>query len=384
MASFRAPTQTVLTDHLATAVVAAATGLDASRLVVMLDRNIADLPQVIAMAAALEAKWPGQVTRYTLDAREPDVDDVDRHVDGLRPLQPDLVVGIGGGSCIDLAKAVSVLIYNEGQAAEYQGWGLVRRAGAARIMVPTTAGTGAEVTPGAVVVNRRTGRKGAIGSPYIFPNVAILDPTLTLSLPAAVTASTGMDAMAHAVESFVGLAHNPFATNYAKAAFGRIANHLPAILSDPANLDSRREVLVASTMAGYAIYNLDTGACHAMAYPLGTYFDVPHSLAVTHLLPHVIEHNVAGGCVRYAELYDEIEGADHDLPAPQKARALQRFVAELASRTPQRRLDAFGIGTGDVDFLSEKGLLLKTALTNNPVPFKQADAARILSALVES
>jgi alcohol dehydrogenase class IV len=237
-------------------------------------------------------------------------------------------------------------------------------------MIPTTAGTGAEVTPGAVVLNPHTRRKGAISSPYIFPDYAVLEPSLTLTLPRGIALATGMDALAHSLESYAGLADNPLAKACAREAYRMISESLPLALSEPSEIGHRRQLLVGSTLAGCAIHNLDTGAAHSMAYALGTHFGVPHSVGVALLLPYVIAHNVAEGATSYGDLCppDELVG----------------FVRSLAPPGVLPRLADFGVVSTDVPWLSEEGLKLRSALNNNPVPFERRDADRILAALLDA
>ena len=357
--------------------------LGGGKVLLIVDKNVEKVPSFCEMRSFLE-KSEHQVLTYMVDVREPDVDWVDEQVNCVKSFFPDIVVGVGGGSLIDLAKAASVLIYNEGKAADYQGVNLIKKSGAKKIMVPTTAGTGSEVTPGAVVVNLETGRKGAIGSPFVTPDIAILDPSLTLNMPSKVMASTAMDAIAHCIESYVGKAVNPFATMYAREGFKYLINSFQPILKDSSNLEIRLNMLIGSTMGGFAIFNTDTGASHSMSYPLGTYYKVPHGIANALLLPLVIEHNIDGGCFRYSDLYDMIENRDVLLTdAKGKSVALLKFIKNLIFEAKFNvSLREYGLGENNISDMAEKGLTLKTALNNNPVNFSYNDATRILKRLI--
>jgi alcohol dehydrogenase class IV len=367
---FRAPTHVVISDDIAVTVPAIVHSLNGHRVALMVDRNVKALAQVDQLVSAIESMKLEAFEIRWVEAREPEVGTVDEAVGDLGSLMPDLVIGLGGGSVIDLAKAASVLLYNSGRAADYQGAGLIKKPGARKVMIPTTAGTGAEVTPGAVVLNPETKRKGAISSPFVFPDFAVLEPSLTVTMPLAVTAATGMDALAHSLEAYVGRADNPFAKACAREAYRMISESLPLALGDPSDLGHRRQMLAGSTLAGFAIYNLDTGAAHSMAYALGTYFSVPHSVAVALLLPHVVAHNVAGGATAFADL-----GPADDVVAGVRAIAPNGLLPKLSD---------FGVTTKDVPWLAEKGLKLKTALDNNPVPFEQKDAERVLATLLDT
>jgi len=379
---FRSGTQVFISKSLDQAITEALATFTPRKVLVFVDKNLAGVePLKKAMAQLKKSRF--DILTRELDVREPDVDLIDEEVNKLSDFKPDVAIGIGGGSLIDIAKAVSVLLYNEGSSAQYQGPNLLKRPGAKKIMIPTTAGTGSEVTPGAVIVNRVTGRKGAIGSPFIMPDIAILEPLLTLGMPPRVMASTAMDAITHCVESYVGKATNPFASMYAREGFRYLINAFGRILRDPLDIEARLHMLVGSTMGGFAIFNTDTGACHSMAYPLGTYHNVPHGIANALLIPLVIEHNIYGGCTKYAELYDVVESRDTRLTDPlNKSRALLDLIRLLMSKTdlPSDFRD-YGVMDDNIQGLAEKGLALRTALGNNPVEFKYVDALNALERL---
>lgn len=378
---FRAATPVVITESLAESVVNHLETIAGKRVLIIVDRNVAKHPNVSDLNEQLAKKW--EVLMYPVDACEPDTDTVDFHVDQLVQNKPDIIIGVGGGSCLDLAKAVSVLLCNPGPAANYQGWGLIKRPGIYKIMIPTTAGTGSEVTPGAVVINHATKRKGAIGSPFIFPDCSFLDASLTLTLPLGLTVTSGMDALSHAVESYSGKKENPIAKACARESFRLLANALPKVFSDPGNMHLRRNILVGSTLAGYAIYNLDTGAAHSLSYALGTELGVPHSLAIAMLLPKVMQHNFMKGIIiPYSELYDCAFHDSNNCTDADKAVKLVDFISSLppAGSLPLN-LSQFHKQDITLVYLAEKCLMLKTALANNPVDFGNDDAMRILHSL---
>ncbi len=380
---FRSNTQVIISFDFAARVLESINLLGGGRVLLMSDKQIVNTPSFMNMQVALE-KSNCEVFEHFLKTKEPDVVWVDEQVEKVRDFKPDIILGIGGGSLIDLAKAVSVLIYNAGSAAEYQGPNLVKKIGAKKIMVPSTAGTGSEVTPGAVVVNYETGRKGAIGSPFITPDITILEPSLTLTMPEIVMASTAMDALTHCLESYVGKAENPFATMHAREGFRYLANAFPRVIENPNDMKARMDMLIGSCMAGFAIFNTDTGACHSLAYPLGTYHNVPHGIANALIIPLVIEHNIKQGAFKYAELYNMIEDRDQSIKDPEKkSLALIKWLRNLTIKTNLPiNLRNYGITRDHINDLSKKGLNLKTALENNPVPFELTDSFRILESLV--
>lgn len=214
----------------------------------------------------------------------------------------DLVVGVGGGSSLDVAKAAAMLVKNRGRAYDYIGLDTVPRPGLPTIMIPTTAGTGSEVTFTAVFTMREKRAKGGINSRFLYPDVALLDPTLTISLPSYITATTGMDALAHAIEAFTSLQSNPMSDLMAREAVALIGANLRTAVDRGADLEARRSMLLGSLMAGLALAGAGVGACHALAYPLGALFDVPHGMANAVLLPYVMEYNLEAAETRYAQI----------------------------------------------------------------------------------
>ncbi len=376
---FSAPTRILSSENLDATLSDIVELEHAKRVVMLIDRNVFDSIAGQVMRTTRAAN----VVQVPVDAREPDTDMIDEFAQNVGPPMPDLIVGIGGGSIIDLAKAVSVVAFNAGHAAEYQGRNLVPNPGCNSVMVPTTAGTGSEVTPGAVVTNPATKRKGAISSPFVSANYAILAPDLVASVPGNVAAMTGMDALAHSIESYTACCATLLSKMYSREAFRLIVKCLPAILNGDRNKELLLTQQIAATMAGIAICNSDTGAAHAMSYPLGIYFKVPHGLAVSLLIPRVMEVNIQKGCELYAELAAFIPGVTADMSDMEKSERLQRFVDGLVSSAQMSgALEGYGVSATDVAELSERSLDLKTALLNNPVEFSREDAEQVLGQLL--
>jgi alcohol dehydrogenase len=221
----------------------------------------------------------------------------------------DCVIGVGGGSAMDVAKAVSILLTNGGKAEDYLGVGKIGKPGVPKIMVPTTAGTGAEVTFTAVFINEKTNSKGGMNGAPLYPNVALLDPELTVSVPPQVTASTGIDAFTHAIEGYVSTKAHPISDMYALEAIEMISRNLPRAYANGDDLEARSEMLMGSLLAGKALATAGVGLVHAMAYPLGGMFGISHGLANAVLLPYVIEYNLIGNPGKYAAVA-EVMGYD--------------------------------------------------------------------------
>jgi alcohol dehydrogenase class IV len=381
MLKFSAKTEIIEADDFVTAVLEVCRAEKARRVGLLLDPRLAERAEVQRLAPALEAAGV-MLNRQVGPGTEPTTDMVDAMAAHFHQEPPDLLVGIGGGSTLDLAKAVSVMAVCDGPVSDYHGTGKPLLRGIKKVMVPTTAGTGSEVTPGAVLVNTKTAFKRALGGPLVCPDYAVLDARLTLSMPEAVTVATGMDALAHAVESYTARCANAVTRMYSLQAFSMVVNNLPRVIAEPANLEYRRRVLLGSCLAGYAIFNSNTGAAHAMAYPMGIYHHVPHGVAVALLLPHVVAMNVARGCVLYSDLWPLIEGQSGGASPGLQAQSFSEFLLQYP---PLQKLNfnltRYGIDGARVNFMAERGLDLASALGNNPVDFHYEDAVQVLRRL---
>jgi alcohol dehydrogenase len=240
----------------------------------------------------------------------PSSDDVDRCTAFAQPLNIDLLVGLGGGSAMDCAKGANFLLTNGGRIHDYKGVGRAAKPMLPLIAVPTTAGTGSEAQSFAVIADAQTHLKMACGDTKATPKVAILDPLLTLTMPRSVTAATGIDAITHALESFVTTRRNPISQMLAKQAWQLLASAFPTVLNSPNHLEAREKMLLGAFLAGLAIENSMLGAAHAAANPLTARFNTTHGIAVGLMMPHVIRFNAPAA----EHLYQLLPIPDH----PQK------------------------------------------------------------------
>jgi alcohol dehydrogenase len=248
---------------------------------------------------------------YTNVDPEPGLGLADKGAELAREMGADCVVGVGGGSAMDVAKAISILVTNGGRAEDYLGLGKIKQPGLPKIMVPTTAGTGSEVSFTAVFINEKTKSKGGMNGDHLYPEAAILDPLLTLSLPPRVTAATGIDAFTHAIEAFVSTQANGMSDMYATRAMSLISVNLGKAYANGGNIEARYNMLLGSLLAGKALAIAGVGLVHAMAYPLGGMFGVPHGLANAVLLPYVLDYNLIGAPEKYAAVA-ELLGCEID------------------------------------------------------------------------
>ena len=249
-------------------------------------------------AAGHEAKALESLTAAGLDVTvfdevpsNPTTDDVDRGADFARQHQIDMLVGLGGGSAMDCAKGVNFLFTNGGRMEDYHGFGKATRPMLPLIAVPTTAGTGSEAQSYAVISHAQSHVKMACGDKKAAARIAILDPELTLTMPAGVTAATGIDAISHAVESFVTTKRNPISHMYSRRAWNLLSRAFPRVLEQPDDVDARAAMLLGAYLAGAAIENSMLGAAHALANPVTARFGVTHGTAIGVLLPHVVRFN---------------------------------------------------------------------------------------------
>lgn len=241
----------------------------------------------------------------------------------------DAIIAIGGGSVIDTSKAVNILASEGGEdLLAYSGAHVLKRPLRPLFVVPTTSGTGSETTAIAVISDTEKGVKMPFVSYFLMPNAAVLDSRMTLTLPAHITAMTGMDALTHAVESFTCLAHNPISDAYATGAIKKIADNLLNVLDNPTDADGRLELAQASTMAGVAFSNAMVGLVHALGHSLGAVCHLPHGLCMNLFLPYALEYNKDANGDRIAELLLPLAGADVYAATPVAERA-DRAIAEI-------------------------------------------------------
>lgn len=220
----------------------------------------------------------------------------------LRTIKSDAVMAVGGGSSIDTAKGIAVMATNSGSILDYEGVGKVPNSPLPIIAIPTTAGTGSEVTNSTVVTNKETSFKLGVLSSYVYPNMAILDPSLILGLPQGITAATGMDALTHAIESYTSKAANPVSRAFATQAIKMIGENLTKTYFVGTDIKSRENMLVASMLAGAAFAQSRLGNVHAISHTLGGVFNIPHGIANAALLPFVMKFNLHACLESYKEI----------------------------------------------------------------------------------
>lgn len=288
-----------------------------------------------------------RVESFLFDQVEPNptIETVQDGADFVRTHRARLVVGLGGGSALDAAKAIALMAVNQESLRDFLKGMRPTQDPLPVVAVPTTAGTGSEVTPYAALTDVAAGDKLGLVLPQLFPQLAILDPTLTLSLPETVTVDSGLDALCHAIEALFSRHRSIFSDLYARSALDRIINHLPVVRSEPANLESRSEMQIAATFAGMAIADTATLLPHALGYPVTVRYDLPHGRATALLMPAFLERLGEQDPDRVAFI-GRVLGEAQDGPG-----ALRAFI-ERVGVAP--RLGAYGVHEQDIELFSRQ------------------------------
>jgi alcohol dehydrogenase len=266
------------------------------------------------------------VTRFSEFSENPDGDQCAAAAEIIKSCCIKGIVALGGGSSLDCAKGANFLQADGGQIADFRGYGKVRGTMLPMIGIPTTAGTGSDAQSYAVLSEARTHVKMACGDPGAAFKIALLDPVLTCSKPASVTASSGYDALSHAIEAFVTTTRTPLSQTFAREAFRLVRGQLAHVLQQPDDVDARGAMLLGSHLAGLAIEHSMLGAAHACANPLTAQFDVTHGIAVSLMLPHVVRWNAEVAGPLYADLLDG-SGSPDPLAGERLAGELEEVAA---------------------------------------------------------
>jgi len=312
------------------------------------------------------------------DFREnPNTDHVDRGVTAAREFQPDLLVGLGGGSSMDCAKGINFLYCCGGRMQDYWGIGKATKELLPMIAVPTTAGTGSEAQSFALISDAQTHVKMACGDWKAACRIAVLDPQLTLTQPERVTALTGIDAISHALETFVTKRRNPMSICFSREAWRRLARGFENVLQNPSDLEARGEMQLGAAFAGMAIEASMLGAAHACANPLTAQFGVTHGQAVGLMMPHVIRFNGTQCDPLYGELIRDIRGDLGSLTQGEATEMLASLVTQWTSKAGlQTSLRGLKIESKDIPNLAVDATKQWTG-SFNPLPVSLQDFERL-------
>ncbi len=312
---------------------------------------------------------------------EPTLRDFEKILAAAREFRADSVAGIGGGSVLDVAKLVAAFVDSDQKAEDCFGQGLIRGKGLWLACLPTTAGTGSEVSPNAILLDERDKLKKGIVSPYLLADVAYVDPELTMTVPAKVTADTGMDALIHCMEAYTNKFAHPAADIYALQGIKLISANLLRAVKDGNDKEAREALALGSLYGGLVLGPVNTAAVHALSYPLGGEFHIPHGLANAILLPEVMKFNAEADPKRYAEVAIAL-GAPEGKDDAETARNGVDFIFKLAAAVGiPSKLSELGIPQSAVDHMAEAAMEVKRLLKNNPREVTLQDAKDIYNSL---
>ena len=361
--------------------------LSLSRPGIIIDGGIAELDYTKKVIEVLSQNTDHFITIWVYDLRhEPDYDSIDRtkrcfvDPDG-KPLV-DCFVGIGGGSVIDFAKGLSTILVNPGNAVWYKGFPTGITPSLPTIAIPTTAGSGSEVTYNAVFTDNSQKKKLGINTRNNYPALAILDPLFMINSPSSVTVSSGMDALVHALESYSAVQSNPMSRIFAREAFRVLFKNLFLVEDFPDDARIRAQLQYGAYLAGISLINSGSGPAGALSYPLGVHFNVPHGIAGAVFIPHIILYNVRAG-YDYSELYDLVEEADRSVATQVKNALFAEKLFKLCEKLQvPEKLTSFGVTSDSVHILFQEVDALQNAFAQNPVPFTVQDGKNLLKSMI--
>lgn len=328
--------------------------------------------------AALQKNNIKVVTDTSIVA-EPSFSDFEKLMQVVTPFNPDVVIGIGGGSVLDIAKLVAAQLENEQQLKDYVGIGLLKGRKKKLICVPATSGTGSEVSPNAILVDEENQKKGII-SPFLVPDIVYVDPLLTVSVPPAITAATGLDALTHCLEAYTNKFSQPFIDMYAYEGMRLIAANIETAVKDGSNIKAREKVAMGSLLGGFCLGPVNTAGVHALSYPLGSMFHLAHGLSNALLLPYVMEYNIPAAVDKYANVAVAL-GCERKTNDTATAFAGVQKIRELikACGIPAT-LKEVNVPESAIQQMAVDAMKIQRLLKNNPRLIEEKDAIEIYKA----
>jgi alcohol dehydrogenase class IV len=354
--------------------------VNGGKVLVVTDPGLKSAGVVDAVAAALD-KTKLNYSVFAEVEPDPRVEVALASVAAAKAYGPDVIVGLGGGSSLDISKITSVLLTNEGPIEKYFGMELVPRPGVPLILIPTTAGTGSEMTSICVLSDTKNKVKKGIVSEHMFARVALLDPQLTLALPPRVTAMTGMDALVHAIESFVGVRASVFTDTLNLQAIRLVAANLRLAYANGANLTARENMLHASGLAGMAFSNTQNGLDHALALAIGGKFHLPHGQLTALILPWVMEFNLIAAPKKFIEIAKAFGERTKGLSEIDAARLSVKAIKGLLDDVGiSYKLSSYGVPREEFPALAKATVGAARLISNNPRTVTEADVIRLLEA----
>lgn len=354
----------------------------ASRVLIISDKGVAGAGLIERPKALLEAAGIA-VTILDDTPPEPEVEQANAIFSAAKNASCDMVVGVGGGSAMDVAKLIAVLLNNDVTLRELLNKAPIARRGLPTLMIPTTAGTGSETTPNSIVLVPEDELKVGIVSPKLMPDCVILDPKMTLGLPPAITASTGMDALCHAIECYTSKKGNPFSEMIALKAISLISRSIRRAFNTGTDIDARHDMLLGAMYGGMCIATSSTTAVHALAYPLGGKYRIAHGVSNAILLPFVMRFNAIGNEDKFRDVAVAM-GLDVD-PADSRT-ATEKFIEAIFELNRDLQIPSdlkrWNITEADLETLVEGAAKVTRLLDNNPRPMDKDDIRAIYTQLI--
>ncbi|HEY4287581.1 MAG TPA: iron-containing alcohol dehydrogenase [Puia sp.] len=337
------------------------------------------LEAIQGLVSDLEAKGVS-VFVHTGIVQEPTYADFQQLMLQAGPFDPDIVIGVGGGSVLDVAKMVAAQLDNEQTLDEYVGIGMLKGRAKKLICVPATSGTGSEVSPNAILVDDRDNQKKGFISPFLVPDIVYVDPLLTVSVPPAITAATGLDALTHCLEAYTNKHAKRFIDVYAYEGMRLIAAHLVKAVQDGGDVEAREKVAMGSLLGGFCLGPVNTAAVHALSYPLGSSFHLPHGLSNALLLPYVMEFNIPAATERYADVAVALGCIRERDPMATALKGVEKIRSLIRECGIPATLKEVGIPLDAIPEMAMAAMKITRLLNNNPRSVGQDDAIAIYKA----
>ncbi|MBN4080850.1 iron-containing alcohol dehydrogenase [Caldithrix abyssi] len=355
---------------------------------IIIDETVAKLPVIDSRLTEWQRK--GLKLKKVFHSRskmEPDYDYLDKIVEEFRLCEYDAIIGIGGGSTLDLAKGVGILLMNPGHGIDYRGMDKVKAPGVPVVLIPTTAGTGSEVTQTASFIDNNDKTKLGINGKYVDCFMSFLDPSIIIGCPPAVTLSSGLDALVHAIEAVTVEDANQVALLFGIEAVKLLFKGLSIAIDQPSCLEGRADTFLGSHYAGIAMWNAQGGPASGISYPLGVHYGVPHGFAGGILLPHVVSINIEKGYVHgYARIYERLDCSNpkHNNDTFKASGFRDRLFNLYELLGVPKTYAQWGVGSDAINFLVERTMVeRKESVEKNPVPFEESDVLRLIKVVTE-
>jgi len=320
-----------------------------------------------------------EILTDTSIVQEPGFSDFEKLMKIVTPFNPDVVVGIGGGSVLDISKLVAAQLDNEQLLKDYVGIGLLEGRKKKLVCVPATSGTGSEVSPNAILVDNENQKKGII-SPFLVPDIVYVDPLLTISVPPSITAATGLDALTHCLEAYTNKFAQPFIDMYAYEGMQLIAANIVTAVKEGTNIEAREKVAMGSLLGGFCLGPVNTAGVHALSYPLGSIFHLAHGLSNALLLPYVMEFNIPATTKKYAEVAIALgceRQADDKTTACKGVRKIKELIKACGIPATLREVN---VPESAIPQMAADAMKIQRLLKNNPREITEQDAIEIYKA----